>query len=122
MSIANVSETQIQQSYFTWKRTFLGDKYHWIYAIPNGAKRSYASARRVIAEGVTAGVGDVFVQYARQGFHGMFLEFKTPKGRMSEHQKKHQQHCQKENYKYVVVRSLEEAVKETLAYLSCEKL
>lgn len=46
-----------------------------------------AEARRLKAEGVRAGVPDVFLAIPAQGYHGLFLELKAPKGRVSPDQK-----------------------------------
>lgn len=48
-----------------------------IFAIPNGGKRSKATAGRLKAEGVKAGVPDLFLPLARNGYHGLFLELKV---------------------------------------------
>lgn len=48
-----------------------------LFAIPNGGHRNLLVARKMKAEGVKAGVPDMFLPVARGGFHGMFLELKT---------------------------------------------
>lgn len=56
------------------------------FAIPNGGHRSKATAARLKAEGVKAGVPDIFLPVARGGFHGLFIEMKIKGGRLSAHQ------------------------------------
>lgn len=51
------------------------------FAIPNGGKRSKSEAARFKAEGVRAGVPDLFIPVARGGYHGFFLEMKDVNGR-----------------------------------------
>lgn len=54
-----------------------------LYAIPNGGKRHWMTGKKMKAEGVKAGVPDMCLPVARRGFHGLYVELKTPKGRPS---------------------------------------
>ena len=51
---------------------------HLVFAVPNGGGRSVAEAGKLKAEGVTAGVPDLFVPGRRA-----FIEVKKPGGRIS---------------------------------------
>src|SRR5690348_6356166 len=51
-----------------------------MFAIPNGGHRHIAVARRLKAEGVKAGVPDIFLPWASDGYHGLFIELKRRKG------------------------------------------
>jgi len=53
---------------------------HLLFAIPNGGQRNVIVASKLKAEGVRAGVPDLFLAVARHGFHGLFIEMKKPKG------------------------------------------
>jgi VRR-NUC domain len=57
-----------------------------LFSIPNGGKRSKAVAGKLKAEGVKAGVSDLFLPFAARGYHGIFIEQKTKEGRLSETQ------------------------------------
>lgn len=57
-----------------------------IFAIPNGGQRSKATAGKLKAEGVRAGIPDLFLPVARQGCHGLFLELKVGSNKATEHQ------------------------------------
>jgi hypothetical protein len=48
----------------------------WIHAIPNGGKRHVATAVKMKAEGVKAGVWDVFVPVAVDDKCGCYIEMK----------------------------------------------
>lgn len=50
-----------------------------MFAIPNGGERNIAVAARLKAEGVKAGVPDIFLPVPRHGVAGLFLELKRPK-------------------------------------------
>jgi hypothetical protein len=54
-----------------------------IFAIPNGGHRNKAVAGKLKAEGVKAGVLDLCLPVARRGYHGMFMELKVGKNKMS---------------------------------------
>ena len=51
----------------------------WLHAIPNGGARGRAQASRLKAEGVKSGVADLMLPVARRGYHGFYIEMKTPK-------------------------------------------
>lgn len=56
------------------------------FAIPNGGKRSKATAGKLKAEGVKAGVPDLFLPVARNGYHGLFIELKVNGRKQERHQ------------------------------------
>jgi hypothetical protein len=102
------TEHQIQASFTQWLRLqgILG------FAIPNGGFRHISVARKMRAEGVLAGVPDYFLpRLGKNGELGLFLEFKTNKGAVSEAQKLVFGELRSRGYAVIVVRSLEEAVK-----------
>lgn len=51
-----------------------------IFAIPNGANKSPASAAKFKREGLRKGVPDLFLPVASRGFHGLFIEMKRVEG------------------------------------------
>ena len=51
-----------------------------MYHIPNGGRRDAITGARLKAEGVVAGVPDIFLAVPRQGFHGLYVELKRQKG------------------------------------------
>lgn len=57
------------------------------YAIPNGGLRNKAIAGKLKAEGVRAGVSDIHVPVPRGDYHGLFIELKTARGRLSDEQR-----------------------------------
>lgn len=57
-----------------------------IFAIPNGGQRTKAQGGRLKAEGVRAGVPDLFLPVARRGYHGMFIELKVNKNKTTAEQ------------------------------------
>lgn len=54
------------------------------YAVPNGGKRDPATAARLKAEGVKAGVPDVVYPVRRGQYLTLYMELKVDKGRASD--------------------------------------
>jgi hypothetical protein len=50
-----------------------------LYAVANGGMRNIITATRLKAEGVRAGVPDLCLPVARQGWHALYIELKAPK-------------------------------------------
>ena len=78
-------EHQIQVGVFQWINT-VKEMYPVLknaYAIPNGGSRNEREAANLKAEGVRAGVPDVFLAYPSKEFHGLYIEHKTKKGQLT---------------------------------------
>ena len=88
-----------------------------LFAIPNGGSRNKAEAGRLKAEGVKAGVSDLFLPVARGGFHGLFIEMNKPGGKVSWEQSRFGHSVGKQGYAFEVCRSWEAAVKVLVDYL-----
>ena len=90
-----------------------------IYAIPNGGQRNAIVAAKLKAEGVTAGIPDLHIPTARNGYHSLYIEMKNgKKGRLSEHQKSTIQWLQDAGHKVAVCRNIQEFINEVNNYLS----
>lgn len=79
------TESAEQQALFAWA-ALQACKYpelRLLFHVPNGGKRSISEAVRFKAEGVKAGVPDLFLPVARGGFHGLFIELKASRGKVS---------------------------------------
>ena len=80
------------------------------FAIPNGSLRNIIVAKKLKAEGVKAGVADLFLMIPNKIFHGLFIEVKTPVGRQQPSQKDFEKIAFDSGYCYEVVRSLDDLI------------
>lgn len=88
-----------------------------LYAIPNGGKRHVAVAAKLKAEGVKKGVLDYCLPVARGGFHGLYLELKAPRGRLTDEQKWWIKKLVERGYAAGVCYGAEEAIRILETYL-----
>jgi VRR-NUC domain len=82
-----ICETYHQTTFFRWLRLQYPKLREYCFAIPNGGSRHFLEARNLKLQGVTSGIPDVFFAYPNGGSHGLFLEFKFGKNKLSNSQK-----------------------------------
>lgn len=87
------------------------------FAIPNGFLDTKGKRIRAWQEGVLSGVPDVFIPWPSRGHHGLFLEFKASKGRVTKAQQEFINLVSPRGYKAQVVYGLREALEAIKAYL-----
>ena len=80
-----------------------------LFAIPNAGKRSITCSNYYLAEGLKAGVPDLFLAVMRGGYGGLFIEMKRPGILPSEKQKKWHEKLKRQGYFVVVCHGFEEA-------------
>ena len=82
------SESEEQQALFEWAALKSGNfsELSLMFHIPNEGKRSKSYGGRLKAEGLKAGVPDIFLPVARGNYHGLFIEMKSNKGKVLESQ------------------------------------
>lgn len=90
-------------------------------ASANGGLRNKITAARLKREGVRAGYPDIFLNIARNGWHGLFIELKDGKGRVSESQRWWHERLTEQGYAVFVCRGWEDAKNTILAYLRIVK-
>lgn len=89
-----------------------------LFAVPNGGFRAKRTAALLKLEGVRPGVPDMWLPVARGGYHGLVIELKTQKGRVSPEQKKWLEMLTAQGWKAVVCRGAAEAVNTIRWYLN----
>ena len=70
------SEHAEQKALFAWWRTQYRHMEPLLIAIPNGGARTLRTGAMLKAEGVRAGVPDIFLAYPAGGYHGLWIEMK----------------------------------------------
>ena len=80
----------------------------FIFAIPNGGARDVVTGALMKAEGVVAGVPDLFLAEAHGKWHGLFIEMKTTKGKLSDRQRAVIEVLRGKGYLTAVCRSFED--------------
>lgn len=98
-------------------------KYRWkLFAIPNGNYRTAIGAEILKREGVLPGVCDIFLAVPKSDLKnriiigGLFIEFKTNTGRLSEYQVNFIKEVGND-YRCIVIRTVEDFIKEVKNYL-----
>ena len=92
-----------------------------MYAIPNGGYRHHKTAAELKAEGVKAGVCDIFLPVARCNKHGLYIEMKRTKGsKLSNSQKEFIAGVKEQGYAAAVCYGFEQAKDGIMSYLNDE--
>ncbi len=113
------SESAEQKALFDWWGLY---SKRWpgvlMFAVPNGGARTAATGSRLRAEGVHAGIPDIFLAAPRAGRHGLFIELKRRDGgRVSQAQRESMEALESQGYACVVCRGFSEAREACEAYL-----
>ncbi len=88
-----------------------------LFAVPNGGARNKREAGILKAEGVTAGVADMILLTPSGSYGALCIEFKTEDGSQRQSQKEWQKAAETAGNKYVIVRSIEDFIREINTYL-----
>ena len=114
-----MSEHSEQVALFEWAEVNLGNypELIMLYAIPNGGKRNIGTARKLKAEGVKAGVWDVALDVGKNGFHGLRIEMKYGRNKLTDEQVKWGQRYVLYNYSTAVCYKWTKAAVVILHYL-----
>lgn len=81
-------EDEHQRRLMTWARqaAIYDRPYELCHHVPNGGRRDKRTAELLKAQGVLAGVPDVFLPYPSGGYHGLYIELKAESGQPSKEQ------------------------------------
>ncbi len=110
-----------QAALFNWMKLRHPLAWRLAYHVPNGGQRHKATAAKLKAQGVKAGVPDISIALARGGHHGLYIEFKaTPPhdADVAASQKEWIGALVEQGYKAVVCRGIKEAMTVIDDYLA----
>lgn len=110
-------ESELQRSCVKWFRYKYPNRKLSLFSVPNGGFRNVREAAIMKSEGVVAGVSDLVLAIPRHGFHGLFIEMKTQKGKQSDLQKEFEMAVTEEGYKYAICRSFDEFMETINGYI-----
>ncbi len=108
-----------QEVIFKWASMQLGvyPELDLMYHVPNGGKRNVVEATKLKRMGVKAGVPDIVLPVARNGFHGLYVELKVGKNKTSENQDKWLSKLEEQGYKTIVCYGADNAIETIKDYL-----
>lgn len=112
MMIPVPTEAEEQTTLFRWIEimTKKWPELALCHAIPNGGSRHPIEAVHLKAQGVKAGIPDIFLPVPRGQYHGLYIEMKRRKGgRLSIEQSKMIGRLRGQGYRCEVCRGWEEA-------------
>ena len=110
-----MTETQEQKQLVQWCRT--DPRFQFLFHIPTESVGGQGWMVRNRQMGVRAGVPDLFYPVPAGGYHGLFIEMKTEKGRLDPKQKRWIEILEAFGYKCVVAHGWEEAKNALLEYV-----
>ena len=120
--MANMTEDQIQQAVIRWSRQAnvrkMFPQLALLYHIPNERKCTPQQGARLKRMGVKSGVPDLHLPVARGVYHGLYLEMKTEKGRVSANQTWWLERLRENGCCCVVCRCWEDAAHLLVTYLT----
>lgn len=107
-----------QKALFAWWRTQYRHMEPLLIAIPNGGARNIITGAMLKAEGVRAGVPDIFLAMPAGGYHGLWIELKRrAHGYATPEQKFMLGVFRKAGYDCAVCRGWDEAREKIQSYL-----
>ena len=118
-NIPRMSEADEQIVVVKWAN-MMASKYpclKYLFHIPNGGSRNIAEAANLKRMGVKAGVPDLCLPYPSKGYHGLWIEMKTDKGRQTGSQKEWAEWLNDNGYMAVVCHGYGEAINALEVYL-----
>lgn len=119
-SMKKMSEAQEQATVIEWA-LYNQNRYpelKLLHHIPNGGRRDARTGAMMKRQGVKAGVPDLHLPVSRGGYHSLYIEMKTAKGRARENQNEWIQALNEQGNLAVVCHGAEEAIAVIKTYLN----
>lgn len=119
-----MSEHTEQVSLFNWAKVHetRHPELGLLHAIPNGGDRHPAVAAKLKAEGVKSGVPDMFLPVPTPFFHGLYIEMKFGRNKLSPAQKEWRGYLLEQGYNHHVCYTWICAARVICVYLGLKKL
>lgn len=117
-----MSEHQEQCAFFEALKLYEGryPELKYVHAIPNGGYRHIATAKKMAAEGVLAGVWDIYIPIPKGGYMGMYIEMKHGKNKLTDSQAEFGKFVASKGYMTQVCYTWEKALDALSGYLAID--
>ena len=112
-------ESKAQDRLFTWAKFATGQypELEFLYHVPNGGSRNSIEGANLKKQGVKRGVPDIQLDVSRCGYHGLRIELKTTKGKVSTFQREWLSFLSYQGYYATVCYGWEQARNVIIDYL-----
>ena len=117
------SEAEEQMAVMKWAE-LMSNRFpclKWMYHCPNGGSRNVVEAANLKRMGVRSGVPDLCLPYPSNGYHGLYIEMKTDKGRSTAAQREYIDWLNEQGYMALVCHGAGEAINALEVYLHDSK-
>jgi hypothetical protein len=111
-------EESHQKAFFQWLSLNHPTAYALTWHCPNGGKRNAIEGAKFKEMGVKPGVPDVFMAVPIHPYHGLFIEFKAGKNKLTPYQETMMSSLSKEKYRVELCYSVDDAIEVVKAYLA----
>lgn len=111
-------EYELQKACVYWFRIIWPKYAKLLFAVPNDRKQSVIQGARYKASGSVSGVSDLILLVPKGNFHGLCIEMKTEKGKLSENQKEWLELVKMQGYETVVCNSFESFCETMQVYMN----
>ena len=115
----NQPEHQLQVNCINWMR-YQHPK-RLIFAIPNGGNRNVITAKKLKAEGVKAGIPDLFLAVPNNEHSGLFIELKAGKNKPTDKQNEIIEYLKNVGYRCEVIYNFDDFRATVNDYLKSTK-
>lgn len=115
VDMIKLSEAEEQKKIFEWASYI--PELKWLHCIPNGGSRNIREAVNLKRQGVKKGIADMFLPIPKGKYHGLYIELKVGKNKLSVYQKEFLEYANKVGYLAIVCYGHEEAIKCITEYL-----
>lgn len=88
-----------------------------LFSIPNGGFRKLKTGIRMKKTGLKPGIPDIFLPVGRGMYHGLFIEMKSERGAVPNHQREWHVKLRDQGYKVDVCRGCDPAIAVITQYL-----
>ena len=110
-------EEDIQKSCINWFDLVHGSLSQLMFHVANEDRQSARKGHRYRLLGVRSGVSDLIMTSDNGHYNGLCIEMKTLTGTQRKTQKEFQKKVEKQDYKYMICRSLDDFMREIDEYL-----